>query len=461
MGAGRVYDLVIAGGRVMDPESGLDAVRNIGVLGGKVESVSREALSGHDTVHAGGLVVAPGFIDMHSHGQDRENYEIQARDGVTTALELELGTSDVESWYNLREGSSLINYGASVGHIPVRMDLMGDPGDLVPVSDAANRGSTDEEIAEIKRRIEAGLRQGALSVGFGIQYTPAASRWEIMEVFRTAATHGAVCHVHMRGMGHVEPASSMDGLQELIAASSTTGAPVHVAHISSSGLRAAPHLLQVIGEAQARGIDVTTECYPYDAAMTDLSSAMFQDNWQERLGIDHAGLEWADTGERLTEKSFARYRETGGMVVMHMIPEETVEASVVSTLTAIATDGWMKSGKGHPRTAGSYSRVLGKFVRQEGALSLMDALRKMTLMPANRLEARTPAMSKKGRIRVGADADLVAFDPGRVIDRATHGEPSLPPEGMVHVMVNGVPVVRSGELQEAINPGRAVRAPAA
>ena len=186
---------------------------------------------------------------MHSHGQDRENYEIQARDGVTTALELELGTADVESWYNRREGNAPINYGASVGHIPVRMDLMGDPGDLVPVSDAANRGATDEEIGEIKRRVQAGLRQGALAVGFGIQYTPAASRWEIMETFRTAADHGAVCHVHMRGMGHVEPTSSMDGLQELIAASSTTGAPVHVAHISSSGLRAGPHLLQVIGEA--------------------------------------------------------------------------------------------------------------------------------------------------------------------------------------------------------------------
>ena len=267
---------------------------------------------------------------MHSHGQDRENYEIQARDGVTTALELELGTADVESWYNRREGNAPINYGASVGHIPVRMDLMGDPGDLVPVSDAANRGATDEEIGEIKRRVQAGLRQGALAVGFGIQYTPAASRWEIMETFRTAADHGAVCHVHMRGMGHVEPTSSMDGLQELIAASSTTGAPVHVAHISSSGLRAGPHLLQVIGEAQARGIDVTTECYPYDAAMTDLSSAMFQDNWQERLGIDYAALEWADTGERLTQRSFARFREMGGMVIMHMIPEETVEASVVS-----------------------------------------------------------------------------------------------------------------------------------
>ena len=378
---------------------------------------------------------------------------------MTTALELELGADDVDRWYSEREGTAAINYGASAGHIPVRMGVMRDPGELVPVADAASRAATEEELAELRRRLKAGLDQGALAVGFGIQYTPAATRWEILEAFRLAAEYGATCHVHMRGMGHVDPLSSIEGLEELIAATAITGASVHVAHISSSGLRAAPLLLEMIGEAQGRGIDVTTECYPYHAALTDLQSAMFDDGWQTKLGIGYGDLEWAATNERLTASAFARYREVGGLVVMHMIPDETVLASVASPLTAIATDGLVRNGKGHPRTAGSYSRVLGRFVREDGVVGLMDALRKSSLMPAKRLEERVPMMRNKGRVHVGADADVVAFDADRIIDTATYDEPTLAPRGMVHVLVNGVPVVRGGSLQEGATPGRAVRAP--
>ena len=334
--------------------------------------------------------------------------------------------------------------GPARGHIPVRMGVMRDPGEMVPVADAASRAATEEELRALRRRLKAGLDQSALAVGFGIQYTPAATRWEILEAFRLAAEYGATCHVHMRGMGHVDPLSSVEGLEELIAATAITGASVHVAHI---------------GEAQGRGIDVTTECYPYHAALTDLRSAMFDEGWQTKLGIDYGDLEWAATNERLTESTFARYKEVGGLVVMHMIPDETVLASVASPLTAIATDGLVRNGKGHPRTAGSYSRVLGRFVRDDGAVELMEALRKSSLMPAQRLEERVPMMRNKGRVRVGADADVVAFDAERIIDTATYDEPTLAPKGMVHVLVNGVPVVRDGSLQEGATPGRPVRAP--
>ena len=455
------HDLVIVGGRVMDPESGMDEVRNVGITGGSIATITQEPIAGDVTIDASGLVVAPGFIDMHSHGQLRENYEIQVRDGVTTALELEGGPEDMDKWYEEREGTAAINYGASVGHLQVRMNVMGDPGELTPVAEAASRAATDEEIAEIKRRIERGLERGAVAVGFGIQYTPAASRWEVLEAFRAAAKYGACCHVHMRGMGHLDPLSSVDGLEEIIAAGTITGAPLHVCHISSTGLRAAPNLLQMIDEAQSRGIDVTTECYSYNAALTDLASAMFEDGWQSTLGIDYAELEWTDTGERLNNESFARYREEGGMVIMHMIPDEAVRASVASPLTAIASDAWMRNGKGHPRTAGTYSRVLGKYVREEGLLTLMEALRKMALMPAQRMEARTPSMRNKGRVKAGADADLVIFDASRVQDKATFREPSLPSEGIVHVLVNGVPVVSDSALEEGATPGRGVRAPMA
>src|SRR5208282_1538136 len=168
------YDLIIANGRVMDPESGLDAVRNLGIRGGKIEAISTASLDGKQTIDAHGLVVAPGFIDLHEHGQEPRNYQFQAHDGVTTSLELEAGTDDVDSWYATREGKSLINFGVSVGHIPVRMKVMHDPGTFLPTGDAAHRAATPEELSEIRERMQQGFRQGALAEGMGVNYTAGA-----------------------------------------------------------------------------------------------------------------------------------------------------------------------------------------------------------------------------------------------------------------------------------------------
>ncbi len=452
------YDLVIRGGRVLDPESGLDAVRHIGIRDGKIAAVSASTLKGKSAIDAGGLAVAPGFIDLHAHGQNEENHRAQALDGVTTALELELGTGDVDAWYAAREGKRLINSGATSGHVPARMAVMKDPNQgLVPSGDGANRAATDEEILAMRRRVETGLARGALGVGLGVQYTPAASRWEILEMFRAAAAAKAPVFVHIRHMGDAEP-SALNALEEAISAAVVTGAPVHVVHITSSGLKQTPRLLQTIDEARRRGVDITTECYPYTAAMTELQSAIFADGWQKILGVDFSALQWVATGERLTRETFGAYRKTGGMVIMHMIPEEVARQAVASPLTMIASDGMLENGKGHPRGAGTFSRVLGHYARDEHALTLMDAVRKMTLMPARRLEARAPAMRNKGRIRVGADADLTVFDAARVGDRSTFEKPALPSAGIVHVLVNGMAVVRDGRLVEGVHPGRAVRA---
>lgn len=459
MSTSKHYDLVISNGRTMDPKSGMDEVRNVGILDGVIRAIASDLLSGDDHIDAKGLVVSPGFIDLHSHSQDAENYEIQALDGVTTALELEVGVSDVDRWYSEREGKTAINFGASAGHIPVRMKVMNDPGEFLPIADAAHRPASDDEIEEMKSQIRKGLQRGALAVGFGLQYTPAASRLEVIEMFGLAAQFDAPCHVHMRGMGHLEPMNSIEGFQELIAATAVTGAPLHVVHIQSSGLQATRHLLQMIAGATSRGLDVTTECYPYTAALTGIESAIFDEGWQDKLGISHEDLEWTLTGERLTATTFSQHREEGGMVIMHMIPEDAVQASVSSPEVMIATDGFLRNGKGHPRTSGSYSRVLGRFVREAKSLSLMNALRKMTIMPAERLEDRAPLMNKKGRIAVGADADLAIFDPDQIVDRSTFQNPSLSPDGMRHVLVNGTPVVRDGTFQIGATPGRGILAP--
>jgi len=449
----RQYDLVIRGGHVMDPESNLDAIRNLGISDGKIQAISVAPLESGTVIDAGGLVVAPGFIDLHSHGQDAENYRYKAMDGVTTALEMEVGVADVDAWYNAREGNALINYGASVGHIPLRMRIMHDPGDFLPSGDAAHRAATEEEITELKRGIEHGLARGAAGVGLGIQYTPAASPREILEMFRVAAHFRSPCFVHLRTAGE----GSAQALEEVVADSSTSGAPLHVVHITSSGLASTPRLLAMIGAARARMLNVTTELYPYTAAMTSIESALFDPGWQTTLGIDYHDLQWTDTGERLTAASFARYRKIGGGVILHMIPESAVLAALSSPFAMIASDGGLHHGKGHPRSSGTFARVLGRYVREARVLTLMDAIRKMSLMPAQRLQDRVPMMLDKGRIRVGADADITIFNPATVMDASTYEEPARYSKGIRYVLVNGVPVVRDGEI-ETIAPGRAVRA---
>ena len=454
------YDAVILNGRVMDPESSLDAVRNVGLLAGRIAAITTEAIRGRRTIDAKGLVVAPGFIDLHEHGQKPENYEFQAHDGVTTSLELEAGTADVAAWYGEREGKSLINFGVSVGHIPTRMKVMKDPGSWLPTGDAAHRAATDAELAQIDQRIEAGLKQGALAVGMGINYTAAATRGEVFSVFGVAARYAAPVHVHLRYAGDAPPHTAREALQEVLTAASESKAPLHVVHVSSMGLRDTPQLLAMIRDARARGTDVTTECYPYVAGSTGLESALFDPGWQERMRISYGDLQWVKTGERLTAETFERYRKEGGQVVIFMIPESVVRLAVADPMVMIGSDGMPTTGASvHPRGQGTFSRVLGKYVREEKALDLMTALRKMTLMPAQRLEQRAPAFKTKGRIKVGADADITVFDANRVIDAATFEKPLQYSKGIQFVLVDGVAVVGDGKLVKGVFPGRAARAP--
>jgi N-acyl-D-aspartate/D-glutamate deacylase len=451
--ANAVYDRVILGGRVMDPASRLDAVRNIGLRDGRIAVITTQAVRGRDTVDARGLVVAPGFIDIHSHGQTPETYRFYSLDGVTTALELELGTSDVDAWYRERSAGrgERINYGVSIGHIKVRMAVMHDSGTWMPVSDGAYRAATPAQIGEIAKGIETGLDEGAVDIGAGFPYTPAATREELLAVFRVAARTKTPVHVHIT--------PGVAGLKEALSLASETNAPLHVVHINSAALAETPVMLEMIRDARARGHDVTTEAYPYAAGMTEIQSATIQDTYKTLPDARLAELEWPRTGERLNRESFDRYSRIGGPVVVHTNTEQMVAAAITSPLTIIASDAYWQNGTGHPRTTGTFSKVLGRYVREAHSLSLMEAIRKMTLMPAQRLEARVPAMRQKGRLRVGADADITIFDPATVMDRSTYREPSLSPVGIQHVIVNGVSVVANGRAVDGVAPGKAVRAP--
>jgi N-acyl-D-aspartate/D-glutamate deacylase len=454
---GQDFDIVLSRGRVIDPESGLDAVRDIGIRGNRIAAISSSPLHGRTEVDVRGLVVSPGLIDLHSHGQDDENYRYKARDGVTTALELEIGVSPVRVWYQAREGKALVNFGASSGHVPARMAVMHDTGDFLPRDEAAHRIATDEETLSIVNTVRRGLDEGAIGIGFGIAYVPTAPRQEIIRLFQLAAERHQTAFVHMRGSVPNEPNSgALPALQEVIADASVTGASLHVVHLTSVCGKLTPICLQMIEGARKHGIDVTTEMYPYTASASRIESAIY-DDWGKRPGNNFHDLQWAATGERLTAETFEKYRKTGGSVISHTLPVEALRAGLQSPIVMIASDGRLTGGKGHPRSAGTFARVLGLYVREEKVLSLNEALRRMTLMPAQRLESSVPAMRNKGRIKIGADADLVVFDPERVIDKATFENPAQYSEGIRNVLVNGVFVVRDADFVKGAHPGTGLR----
>ncbi len=455
------FDFVLEGGRVMDPETGLDAVRNVGVRNGKIVRISSEPLSGRRVIPSSGLIVAPGFIDLHQHGQDLASQRAKALDGVTTALELEIGAPDVAQFLKAKEGHSLIHYGTSASHAAARALVFGaplPPGDILPKSGpATDQPATPEQIERILQRLRTELDAGGLAVGMGIQYTPGATRLEVIDMFRLAAERRLPVYTHMRSAGRVEPGSSIEATSEVIGAAAITGASLHIVHINSTCLRDALECLSMVEGARARGLDVTTEAYPYIAGMTAINSALFNPGWQQELGIGYGDLVLPDTGEHLTKERFEELHNAGTThyVLIFANTQEVVDKVIPHPLVMIASDGV----EGHPRNAGTYSRVLAQYVREKGTISLMDALRKMSLMSAEVLERSTPAARQKGRLQEGADADIVVFDAGTITDRSTFAKPMEPSVGVRYLVVGGTVVVDEGKIVPDALPGHALLGP--
>lgn len=488
---GGIHDLVLRGGRVLDPESGFDGIADVGVTGRMIAAVSQEPLAGRRVLDVEGLAIAPGFIDMHSHSHTVAGHRLQALDGVTTALDLEVGLSPVGQAYcdAAAEGRPL-NYGFSASWAQARMAIVGGlpyGGGFGAALDglgveAWQKEASPMQVDTLLELLRGELSAGALGIGVIVGYAPRIRPEEYLAVSRLAAEAGVPTYTHARHLVEQIPDIPVDGAEEIARAAGETGVHAHFCHVTGTSRRYSDRVMALMERVVAEGGRVSTEGYPYGAGMTSIGAYFLDPDRLGASGITTGDIVYAPTGERIANAERLRElraTDPGGLAVMHFLNEADprdqalVDRTLLHPYTVIGSDAMpLTSLKGpldlmawplppsvvtHPRTAGTFSKVLRRYVRELGALSLLEAVGRCSYLPARILQSGVPAMRRKGRIRPGCDADVVVFDPRTVSDQATYEQSTRPSTGFAHVLVGGVPVVREGRIVLDAFPGQAVR----
>lgn len=445
-----LFDLVIVGGRVLDPDSRTDALLNVGINGGTIQAMSPAPLRGTRMLDARGLVVAPGFIDILSYDPLEPGVWTKVNDGVTTNLAMHGGAVEPDRWYRaMARTSPPLHYGASFFYNAARFRFVKDR--YAPASPAVR--------SRVMALAERAIRDGALGISFSLEYVPGVSSDELLPPMHLAARYGVPVFFHARYSDTTAPGTNLEGLREIIAAARITHAAVHIGHINSTGgTFSMVRSLALIDSARSTGLDVTACMYPYTYWGTYLNSARFDPGWQERFHISYNDLQLGGASERLDATSFRKYQRLGKLAVAYAIPDEDNRDALRAPFVMIGSDAILEVGyNNHPRASGTFARTIAVYSREQHTISLMEAIAKMTILPARRMEGACQVMRRKGRLQAGADADVVVFDAGRIRDRATVEHPELTSEGIHYVLVGGEIVLDGRGLHKNIRNGRALR----
>ena len=486
-----VFDVVFKQGRIIDPETKLDAIRDVGITGKKIISISTEPLQGKVEIDAKGKILGPGFIDLHVHGVNVPTFWMQAFDGVTTALELEAGGFPIKKAYaNAAKLQLPLNYGFSASWAGARLAVADGIKNLDGTLETATKYFgwpkwskllPPDQSQEVVALIEQEMLDGGMGIGIVTGYAPETNREEYVALATLAAKYDVPTYTHLRAKNTFEPNGAVEGFIELLGVAAGTGARMHICHINSTSLKKIVDVIPLIEKAQGKKILVTTEAYPFGAGSTVIGAPFLRPENLPQVGIKSSNIYYLKNKEHIASDmrlNEIRSKDPGGHIVVHYLDEKKpdemkfIDTAILFQDTMIASDAmpFAINGKeikeelwplpeqaySHPRTAATFTTVLARYVREQQSMSLIDVFRRGSLLPANLVATVSNQAKFKGRIQPGMDADIIVFDLSKVEPRANYVNPRQHSLGMDHVMVNGKFVIRDGNLLKDSRPGEAL-----